>query len=116
MTTLAGVAGTTGRANGVGTAATFNLPVGVAMDALGTVAVIADTYNHLIRRITISSGTVATLAGQGGVTGISDGLGTVATFDIPFGASLDATGGVALVVRSRAMLSRSRRKSSPHSS
>lgn len=105
MTTLAGAAGTQGLANGVGTAAIFHRPVGVAMDALGTVAVVADTYNHLIRRITISSGAVVTLAGQGGVTGISNGLGTVATFYNPFGISyLDAAGGVAVVVSCRASL------------
>lgn len=102
VTTLAGAAGTEGLANGVGTAAIFHRPVGVAMDALGTVAVVADTYNHLIRRITISSGAVVTLAGQGGVKGISNGLGTVATFFNPFGISfLDAAGGVAVVVSCR---------------
>lgn len=40
VTTYAGVAGTTGRANGVGTLATFNTPVLITMDSAGTVALI----------------------------------------------------------------------------
>jgi hypothetical protein len=80
VTTLAGVAGASGRADGIGSAATFYSPGGVGIDALGTVALVADSLNHLIRRIVISSGVVSTIAGQGGVTGTSDGLGTTASF------------------------------------
>ena len=50
VTTLAG-SGSVGSANGTGTAASFNNPYGVAVDGSGTVYV-ADTYNHLIRKIT----------------------------------------------------------------
>ena len=55
VTTLAGggsALGTAvGRAEGTGSAATFNSPSGVAVDSLGTVYV-ADRSNNLIRRIT----------------------------------------------------------------
>ena len=43
-------------AEGVGTAAAFNYPLGVAMDAFGNVLV-ADQLNNRVRRVTPSGGT-----------------------------------------------------------
>ena len=43
-------------ADGAGTAAAFNIPSGVALDASGNVLV-ADAYNHRVRRVTPSGGT-----------------------------------------------------------
>ncbi len=40
VTTLAGVAGAPGRLNGIGTLAFFNNPIGVTMDAAGTIAIV----------------------------------------------------------------------------
>ena len=45
-----------GLIDGAGTAAAFNLPYGVAVDAFGVVLV-ADTYNNRVRRVTPSGGT-----------------------------------------------------------
>lgn len=61
VSTLAGVAGKSGYADGIGTAARFSHPVGVAVDAAGTVYV-ADQRNHVVRKIT-PAGLVSTLAG-----------------------------------------------------
>ena len=60
VTTFAGVAGSTGTSDGTGTAARFNSPSGVAVDAQNNVYV-ADTRNNTVRKIT-SGGTVTTLA------------------------------------------------------
>ena len=49
MTTLAGLAGDSGSADGTGSAARFNYPIGVAVDSAGNVYV-ADTGNNTIRK------------------------------------------------------------------
>ncbi len=61
VTTLAGLAGQAGLADGVGTTARFNQPYGVAVDGGGNVFV-ADTYNRAVRKIT-SAGAVTTVSG-----------------------------------------------------
>ena len=92
VSTLAGLAGTAGHADGVGTNAQFNGPAGVAVDAAGNVFV-ADTYNYTIRRVA-SDGTVTTIAGVPGQYGYRDGAGTNALFDLASGVGVDARGNV----------------------
>jgi hypothetical protein len=58
----------------------------------------ADTYNNLIRRIDLSSGTVTTLAGVALSPGSTDGAGPAARFYEPAGVAMDAAGTVAIVV------------------
>jgi len=90
VSTLAG-SGTAGFANGSGTAAQFDQPCGVAVDASGNVYV-ADWSNHRIRKIT-SGGAVSTLAGSG-TAGFADGTGTAAQFKNSSGVTVDASGNV----------------------
>jgi len=90
VSTLAG-SGVSGNSNGTGTAASFNNPTGVAVDAAGNVYV-ADQTNELIRKIS-PAGAVSTLAGSG-VSGNSNGTGTAASFNHPAGVTVDATGNV----------------------
>ncbi len=52
VTTLAGT-GVQGIANGLGSAATFNAPLGVAVDASGSHVYVADWQNNVVRKITI---------------------------------------------------------------
>ncbi len=89
VTTFAG-SGTAGHADGTGTAAQFDHPFGVAVDASGKVYV-GDENNALIREIT-SSGVVTTLAGS--TYGYADGTGSAAEFFGPDGVALDGAGNV----------------------
>jgi uncharacterized repeat protein (TIGR02543 family) len=91
VTTLAGTSGEAGSADGTGTDASFDFPIGVTVDSVGNVYV-ADTFNHLIRRIT-PGGEVTTLAGSGD-EGSADGTGTDASFDFPIGVTVDSAGNV----------------------
>ncbi len=95
VSTVAGL-GTPGHGDGQGVAAFFRQPTGVALDANGNVYV-ADTGNHLIRKIT-PTGNVTTLAGGGGNywtgAGAGDGLGKAASFTQPSGVAVDSNGNV----------------------
>jgi sugar lactone lactonase YvrE len=92
VSTFAGTAGTSGSADGMGSAAGFNSPIGVAVDSVGSVYV-ADTFNHTIRRIT-PSGHVITFAGSPGSSGSVDGAGSSARFNLPTGVAVDSQGSV----------------------
>lgn len=90
FSTLAGKGGFQGSVDGLGDQARFSSPGGVAIDGAGNVYV-ADTGNHTIRRIS-PAGAVITLAGAVGVSGSSDGTGTVARFFSPFAITVAADG------------------------
>src|SRR5207302_3159470 len=94
VSTLAGLAGNPGNADGTGTAARFNSPGGVAVDSAG-ILYVGDSGNEAIRTITISGGvgTVTTLAGSGHV-GSTDGIGSAAQFCNPTGVAVDNSGNV----------------------
>lgn len=87
VTTLAGMAGQSGFANGVGSAARFNSPLGIAVATNGTIYV-ADSGNHLIRAIS-PNGFVTTLAGSPENWGSENGSGAAARFNGPVGLALD---------------------------
>jgi hypothetical protein len=88
--TLAGLAGTSGSADGTGSAARFLNPWGVAVDSAGFVYV-ADSGNHLIRRIT-GNGVVTTIAGLAGNSGNVDGTNNAARFTNPRDVTVDSAG------------------------
>jgi len=89
VTTLAGVAGSSGSVDGTGTSAKFNNPNDVTTD--GTNLYVADRGNDTIRKVVISSGVVTTLAGTAGTSGTTDGTGAYARFDNPYGITTDGT-------------------------
>jgi sugar lactone lactonase YvrE len=90
VTTFAGN-GSAGDIDGLGTAASFRFPQGIAVDPSGIIYV-ADTYNHKIRKIS-PLGVVTTLAGSGS-NGAGNGIGTVASFSYPEGVAIDSNGNV----------------------
>jgi len=83
VTALAGLAGTTGNADGTGTAARFDSPAGVA--AIGTALYVTDTGNHTVRKVATPSGATTTFAGSAGQAGFADDQGTAARFSSPDG-------------------------------
>lgn len=90
-----------GNADGMGQAARFNLPSGLALDRQGNL-IVADSNNHLIRRIS-PQGVVSTLAGTKNspygpgfpaLPGSADGTGADARFNHPSGVAVDDSGNV----------------------
>jgi len=90
VSTLAG-SGVGGFADGTGTAAQFNSPYSVAVDAAGNVYV-ADRTNCRIRKITPAA-VVSTMAGNG-TAGYAEGAGTAAMFNYPNSVTVDGAGNV----------------------
>jgi len=88
--TLAGQPGVPGSQDGSAASASFNMPAGLALAPNGDLYV-ADSGNHVIRRIS-ASGTVSTLAGLAGSPGSADGNCSSARFNSPAGLALDSSG------------------------
>ncbi len=88
--TLAGRAGTSGSADGTGSAVRFNAPGGAKLDSTGNLYV-ADSGNHTIRKVT-PTGVVTTLAGLAGSAGSADGMNSGARFNAPIAAAVDSAG------------------------
>ena len=54
---------------------------------------IADTFNHRIRKVTVSTGIITTIAGTGSTSYSGDnGAATEATLSEPQGVAVDASG------------------------
>jgi len=73
--------------NAVGILAKFNHPSGITND--GSNLYVADTLNNRIRKIVLATGAVTTLAGS--TLGFTNGPGTTATFNQPWGITTDGT-------------------------
>jgi sugar lactone lactonase YvrE len=91
VTTIAGSPGVAGSADAQGTNARFAFPRGLVVDNSG-VAYVADTQNHVIRRVT-RDGVAVTFAGAMLTAGSSDGLTNAARFNRPSDIALDPTTG-----------------------
>lgn len=93
VSTLAGNTGFCCYKDGIGSAAWFYLPGGIALDGLGNLYV-AEYGNNSIRKIVLSTAEVTTFAGGGGNTnsGYVNGIGTAARFTRPSDIAVDATG------------------------
>jgi len=65
--------------DGIGTAASLNLPQHMAIDKQNGIIFVGDAGNRMVRMVNVTSASVRTLAGQVG-TGTSDGVGSNARF------------------------------------
>ncbi len=93
VSTIAGAVQTIGSKDGTNRVTLFNNPSDISVDGMGNLYV-ADTGNSTIRKIT-PSGTnwvTTTLAGVVGSTGSSNGIGTNALFNFPYGIAADQAG------------------------
>ena len=97
VTTIAGLGGTRGLLDDVGTAARFFEPVGMAVTPDKEWVYVADRGNNCIRAINVGTNNqVLTIAGDpsGGSSGFVDGLGLPdSRFDQPSGIALSETPG-----------------------
>lgn len=80
-----------GYLNGVGTAARFYNPGGLAYDPVRALLYVADTSNHVIRKVD-AAGSVSLHAGKPLTAGSVDGTGNAAQFNNPGGLAIDPDG------------------------
>jgi sugar lactone lactonase YvrE len=92
VTTVAGIPGTMGSADGPAASATFAGIGGVAVDSSGNLFV-ADSGNYTIREIS-TSGTVSTIAGVAGSRGHVDGTGSQAMLYDPQNLAIDSSNNI----------------------
>ena len=92
VTTFAGMANMPGSDDGVGSAARFDYPWGLAVDSNDNIYV-AEFANNTIRKIT-PGGAVTTLAGLAAVSGSDDGSGSAARFYRPQSVAVDGIGNI----------------------
>lgn len=89
VTTLAGMVGVSGSADGNGSSASFYSPMGITVDASGNLYV-ADMGNNKVRQVT-STGVVTTWAGDGSY-GYTNGPVATASFMSPLGVVAGTSG------------------------
>jgi streptogramin lyase len=92
VTTIAGLPGGSGSADGTGPEVRFNIPKGVAVDRAGN-SYVADYFNDTIRKISPAD-EVVTIAGSPGKIGSDDGNGSAARFYLPTGVAVDSAGNI----------------------
>ncbi len=95
VNTVAGQAPESGNVDATGNDARLNHPTGVAVDSAGNVYV-AEFIGNTIRKIT-PDGVVTTLAGLAETPGSTDGTGSAARFNGPYGIAVDTAGNLYVV-------------------
>jgi hypothetical protein len=102
VTTFAGMLGAQGSADGIGAAARFFRPMGIAWDGPRNRLVVADSGNHKIRAINVATAAVTTLAGS--AVGVGDGPGASARCSFPTAVAIAEDGRVFVISSGDSML------------
>ncbi len=99
ITTIAGTGDSSFSGDGgTATSASLSHPYGIALDSSSNVY-IADQWNHRIRKMTVSTGIITTIAGSGtGSYGGDNGAATSAMLNYPTGVAVDTSGRVTIVL------------------
>jgi O-glycosyl hydrolase/sugar lactone lactonase YvrE len=92
VSTWVGLTGVSGISDGDGANALFNQPMGLTFDFSGNLYV-ADSGNSSIRVVT-PAGNVSTLAGLSSISGLMDGIGSAAWFNLPKDVKFDGANGL----------------------
>jgi sugar lactone lactonase YvrE len=87
VSTIAGVAGSSGTTDGAGATAKFNRPAGIALDKANRYLYVAEWGGNKVRKVDLSTNTVSTVAGSG-TSSVLGGTGAAAAFQIPWGVAL----------------------------
>ena len=101
VTTLAGRPAHPGTVDGTRDAALLDGPMDIASDGAGHLYVAG---NNTVRKVSLATGAVTTVAGAPGEQGTVDGTGTAARFDLPLAITVD--GVTDLYVGDRAVIRR----------
>ncbi len=100
VSTLLAESGVSGSSDGIGPAARFYAPEGIASDSKGNIF-IADSLNYAVRKIS-PSGAVTTLAGRTGTS--VNGVASVGVFGLLSGLATDSAGNVYVADRSNGII------------
>lgn len=87
VSTIAGIANSSGTTDGAGTVAKFNRPAGLALDKANRYLYVAEWGGNKVRKVDLLTNIVSTVAGSGTST-VLGGTGTAAAFQIPWGVAL----------------------------
>ena len=98
ITTVAGTGvGSYSGDGGQATSATLFFPLGVALDTTGNIF-IADTYNNRIRKVTVSTGVITTVAGDGQlIVNIKNNVAATTSIYQPRDLAVDTSGNIYFV-------------------
>ena len=105
ITTFAGTgsAGYTGD-GGQATSAEIDEPLRVAVDSTGNIY-FSDPNHNVIRKVTVSTGVITTVAGNGTVGYTGDGgLATSAEINNPYGVAVDGSGNIYIADRANSVI------------
>lgn len=101
-TVIAGQNRIGGWLDGIGTNAQFNRPWGIAIDSKNNLYVAGQgegDNSNCVRKIDAATKAVTTIAGNGGIRGFADGIGSAARFNGPSGVVIGKNGAIYIIDR-----------------